>query len=244
MADIPSLRRETRYGIPAADQVLFNRYYLIGYSFYFRQAKWALEIISDDRKPIEPSDRVERKNAFRPDFRIPEMFRADLVDYRNSGLERGHLVASADKRDTRLQNSETFLLSNMSPQLPEFNRKIWKELETAVRRLDAKQKILETYVLCGPVFDFVKPVKSIGTADENGVSIPIPHAYFKSILAENHRGTLNMWSFIIPNENTNKSLDAFQVSTDDVERYVGIQLWERLVGRQMDKEKKKIRKMW
>lgn len=243
MSEIPSLRRETRYGIPAADQVLFNRYYLVGYSYYFRQAKWALEIISSDREYIA-SEEVKRFNNFRPDFRIPEMFRADLVDYKNSGFERGHLVASADNLETKLQNSETFLLSNMSPQLPAFNKKIWKKLETEVRRLDAKKNIFETYVLSGPIFDFVNPVKSIGTEDGNGVSIPIPHAYFKSILTENNRGTLNMWSFVIPNKNTTKSLKDFQVPTSEVERYAGIQLWERLMGTRMDKEKRKVRKMW
>jgi len=243
MSDVPSLRRETRYGIPAADQVLFNRYYLVGYSYYFRQAKWTLEIISSDRKYVS-ADEVKRFNNFRPDFRIPEIFRADLVDYKNSGFERGHLVASANRLETELQNSETFLLSNMSPQLPAFNKKIWKKLEIAIRQLDAKKNIFETYALSGPVFDFNKQVKSIGTEDGNGVSIPIPHAYFKTILTENNRGTLNMWSFIIPNKDTNSPLQDFQVPTAEVERYAGIQLWERLMGAKMEKEKRKIRKMW
>lgn len=90
MLDLPSLRRETRYGMPAADQILFNRHYVLGYSYYFRQAKWALEIIDPDK-----SD-VERADNFRPDYRIPQMFRADLVEYRGSGYDRGHLVASAN----------------------------------------------------------------------------------------------------------------------------------------------------
>ena len=49
MIDIPSLKRETRYGMPAADQILFNRHYIIGYSYYFRQAKWALEIVDSEK---------------------------------------------------------------------------------------------------------------------------------------------------------------------------------------------------
>lgn len=238
MAEVPSLRRETRYGIPAADQVIFNRYYMVGYSYYFRQAKWALEIVSPDRED------VERLDNFRSDYRIPEMFRADLVDYKNSGYDRGHLVASADKRETELQNSETFLLSNMSPQAPGFNRKIWKELESEVRRLNDKKSIFETYVISGPIFDFDKPVKNIGAKDDNGVSIPIPHSYFKSILTENNKGALYMWSFIIPNRNTDKLFKEFQVPTTDVEKYAGIQLWERLMGAKIEREKKKPRKIW
>jgi endonuclease G len=97
--------------MPAADQIIFNRHYVLGYSYYFRQAKWALEIINSE-------DVVERSDNFRPDYRIPEMFRVDLQDYSGSGHDRGHLVASADKRSVELENSETFLLSNMSPQKP------------------------------------------------------------------------------------------------------------------------------
>ncbi len=236
--NIPSLRRETRYGMPAADQVMFNRRYVLGYSYYFRQAKWALEIVDSENTTLKRSD------SFRPDYRIPKMFRADLVDYAGSGFDRGHLVASANKRGTELENSETFLLSNMSPQEPQFNRDIWKKLETRVRDLDAKPKVLETFVICGPIFNFDQPVESIGTDDENDVSIPVPHAYFKSILAEDNRGTLKMWSFMMPNEKSSKDLKEFLVPTIQVEQYAGIKLWERLVGSKINREKKRVRKMW
>jgi endonuclease G, mitochondrial len=130
MSDIQSLSRETRYGVPAADQILVNRFFTTGCSYCFRQPKWALEIVDPDKKDM---DEVERMNNFRPDFRIPKRFRADLSDYSGSGFDRGHLVASANQNDKELQNSETFLLSNMSPQTPVFNRQKWRELESAVR---------------------------------------------------------------------------------------------------------------
>ena len=236
--DMPSLRRETRYGMPAADQVMFNRHYVLGYSYYFRQAKWALEIVESGNPGLE------RVDNFRSDYRIPEMFRADLVDYEGSGYERGHLVASANQQRTELQNSETFLLSNTSPQKGKFNRQIWKTLEIAVRDLCAKPKTLETYVICGPIFYFDQPVESIGADDKNEVTIPVPHAYFKSILTENNRGTLNMWSFVLPNEESNQPLNKFQVPTNLVEKLAGVKLWERLVGKKIDREKSRVRKMW
>ncbi len=236
--DMPNLGRETRYGIPAADQIMVNRHYVLGYSYYFRQAKWALEIVNPDT-----SD-VERTDTFRPDYRIPEIFRADLADYSNSGYDRGHLIASANQIETELQNSETFLLSNMSPQHPKFNRVIWKRLEEEVRRLNSKRTILETYVISGPIFDFNKAVTSIGTQDGNGVSLPVPHAYFKSILTENSRGTLHMWSFFILNKYSNKPLEEFLVPTTTIEKMSGLLLWERLVGKKIKREKTRIRKMW
>ncbi len=238
MADIPSLRRETRYGMPAADQILFNRHYVLGYSYYFRQAKWALEIV--DAEKID----IERADNFRPDYRIPERFRADLADYDNSGYDRGHLVASANQSETDIQNSETFLLSNMSPQNPQFNRNIWKKLEAAVRKLNAKKSIYETYVISGPIFDFSTPVSWIGTGDRNGVSLPVPNAYFKSILTENSRGSLHMWSFIIPNEASDKPIGNFLVPTKKLEIMSGILLWDRLVGKKIEQEKKKVRRIW
>lgn len=236
--DIPNLRRETIYGMPAADQLLFNRHYVLGYSYYFRQAKWALEIVDSDHTGIE------RLDNFHPDYRIPENFRADLVDYVGSGYDRGHLVASANQIETQLQNSETFLLSNMSPQRPEFNRDIWKRLEAEIRDLNARPKTLETFVICGPVFYFDRAVECIGAADSNGVSIPIPHGYFKSVLTENNRGSLLMWSFVIPNQKSNDRLESFLVPTTQVEKLTGIKLWQHLEGKKIDREKAKVRGYW
>ncbi|NKB21786.1 MAG: DNA/RNA endonuclease G [Alphaproteobacteria bacterium] len=241
MTELLSHCREARYGAPAADQIMVNRYFTIGYSYYFRQAKWALEIVG---RIDEGEEAVERLDNFRSDFRIPQAFRADLVDYKGSGHDRGHLVSSANQREGEMQNSETFLLSNMSPQKPKFNRAIWKDHESAVRELDSDPKIFETYVISGPIFDFGKSIKVIGSTDKNGVSIPIPHRYFKSILTENNRGALNMWSFILPNEETHKKLADFRVPATKVENYAGIILWERLRGRKVASEKKRVRAMW
>lgn len=238
MLDNTSTNRETRYGMPAADQIVVNRHYTLGYSYYFRQAKWALEIVDPDK-----SD-VERFDNFRPDLRIPELFRADLADYEGSGFDRGHLVASANQSETEIQNSETFLLSNMSPQVPGFNRGIWKDLEEAVRKLDAQKSVLETYVICGPIFNFDVPVVTIVPKKGKGVTLPIPHAYFKSVLTEDDKGRLHMWSFMIPNEVTDKPLEEFLTATKKVERYSGLNLWHRLVGSEIEKEKAKVRPMW
>jgi len=233
-----SSNRETRYGMPAADQIVVNRNYTLGYSYYFRQAKWALEIVDPDKTD------VERFDNFRPDLRIPELFRADLADYEGSGFDRGHLVASANQVETEIQNSETFLLSNMSPQLPGFNRGIWKDLEEAIRDLDAQKKVLETYVICGPIFNFDVPVTTIKPKENKGVTLPIPHAFFKSVLTEDNRGRLHMWSFMIPNEATNKPLVEFLTTTKKLERYSGLVLWQRLVGSEIEREKNKVRPMW
>lgn len=234
--------REARYGMPAADQIIINRYYTVGYSYYFRQAKWALEIV-DPKTPGAPEAEFDRLNNFRPDYRIPEMFRANLDTYKGSiDYDRGHLVASANQDDLELQNSETFLLSNMSPQKSGFNRGIWKELEGKIRDLNAREKVFETFVICGPYFDFNNSVETIGDGDE--FKVPVPNGYFKSILAETNTGRLKMWSFMFPNEATDKPLEDFRRATSLVESYVGVQLWSILDGEYIKKEKNRVRPMW
>jgi endonuclease G len=235
--------REARYGMPAADQIIINRNYTIGYSYYFRQAKWSLEIVAPDIVDNDP-DVVQRADNFRTDFRVPQMFRADLADYKNSGFDRGHLVSSADQQDTRLQNSETFLLSNMSPQQPQFNRNIWMRLEEKVRALDARDDVYETYVVSGPIFNFDIPVHTIGALDDNGISLPVPHAYFKSILTENNKGKFELWSFMIPNQPSSEPLGSFLVPTSKVERFAGLFLWERLVGSEIEIMKNATNTLW
>lgn len=241
MSDFSLLKAELRYGCPAADQLLINRFFSVGYSYYFRQAKWAIELVDPDKKDLET---VERLDNFRPDFRIPKRFRADLSDYHASGYDRGHLVASANQNDSDIQNSETFLLSNMSPQTPNFNRSKWRQLEDAVRILDATPKVLETYVMSGPIFDFRASIKLIGEKDKNGLSVPVPSHFFKCILTEEKNGSLKMWAFEMENAELSLPLQAYRVSTAHIEQRAGMLVWGNLSGPEIDREKTKVRSMW
>ncbi len=72
----------------------------------------------------------------------------------------------------------------------------------------------------------------------------MPQAYFKSVLTENNKGALHMRSFVLPNKESDQSLDTFLVPTTLVEKLAGIKLWERLVGKKIDREKSKVRRMW
>ena len=242
MIEIPSLRPESRYGIPTSDLLLFNRQYVVGYSYLFRQPRWAMQVIDDSTMHHEEED-FDRLDNFREDLRIPEKFRSTLADYRGSGFDRGHLINSADRKDSKIINSETFLLSNMSPQKPNFNRKIWLELEKAVRALAEKEEFAEVYTICGPLFEIGDEIEVIG---ENNVVVP--HAFFKSVLAErakpNSTNQLAMWSFEIPNKKAEKPLKDLLAPTAEIERRAGLQIWDRLRGEKSDKLKTKKGRMW
>jgi endonuclease G len=243
MIEIPSLRPETRYGMPAADRLLFNRKYIIGYSYLFRQPRWALELIDKDSQMMEEAE-LRRLDNFREDMRIPEKFRATLEDYSGSGYDRGHLISSADRLGRRIVNSETFLMSNMSPQAPAFNQQVWRLLEEAVRALAAKESYVEVYVISGPLFNIGDPIEVIGANQ-----IVVPDAYFKSVLAErasarSKASQLEIWTFALPNKGSNAPLASFLRPTEDVERWAGLGLWDRLVGVDSEALKKTTPTMW
>lgn len=254
MINHATIQKECKFGIPAADQTMFNRYYTVGYSYFLRQAKWVLEIVNpNDVYELEKD--IPRSDNFRPDFRVPVQFRADLIDFKGSGFDRGHLVPSANQNEIDVQNSETFLLSNMSPQHPNLNRRKWRELEHEVRKLNDENKVLETYVATGPIIDLSQPTEFIGIDpdDKNemhdnyediDVTIPVPHKYFKSVMIETNRGRHYMWSFIMENREETGELDAYLVPTKKVELMAGLTLWPELTGDKIEEEKRKPRKMW
>lgn len=245
MNDPFQMQRELRYGAPVCDQILTGRHFTIGYSWYFRQPKWTLEIINRNRALVNDPEGIERLDNFRADTRIPKRFRAGLKAYKGSGYDRGHLVASANQDLEDIQNSETFLLSNMSPQAPQFNRGIWRDLEMQIRDLDSRASTLETYVLTCPVFYFGEAIDRIGKEQEDfGISVPIPHAFIKSVLAENKRGRHRLWTFQIPNAPQTAPLESFLVKTYDAEQIVGGRFWDRIAGGDLHRDKSSTRKMW
>jgi endonuclease G len=58
---------------------------------------------------------------------------AQLLNYRGSGHDRGHLCPAVDMKLNLTSMSETFYLSNSSPQEKDFNAGIWNKLEELVR---------------------------------------------------------------------------------------------------------------
>lgn len=72
------MQRELRYGAPVCDQILTGRYFTIGYSWYFRQAKWTLEIINRERQLFPDLAKSDRLDNFREDLRIPGRFRSSF----------------------------------------------------------------------------------------------------------------------------------------------------------------------
>lgn len=52
-----------------------------------------------------------------------------------TGYDHGHICASADRLYSSQANEQTFYMTNMSPQIPNFNRGYWRGYESFVQSL-------------------------------------------------------------------------------------------------------------
>lgn len=101
-----------------------GRYTLL-YDTAYRQAAWVAYLLT--REDVRRRG-ARRRNAFRCDPEVVARGWPTAVDrdYAGSSFDRGHLLPSADRDDSRAENDATFYLSNVSPQYPKLNRNQWR----------------------------------------------------------------------------------------------------------------------
>lgn len=191
-------------GLPSDSSSVLKYFgFHLSYNEEFEQANWTAYILT--REMVEKGQ-FERKDNFRADTNI-STFSASLADYRKSGFDRGHLVPAADMKWSEQAMSESFLMSNISPQVPGFNRNLWKKLETTVRKWAIENDSL--YIITGPVLTGID--QFIG---KNKVGVP--HAYFKLIIdisAPDYKGI----SFLIENKPSKRGVFNYALSIDSLE---------------------------
>lgn len=202
--------------IPASSYHLTrHKYYALGYDEKHEQAAW----VAYKLEARETRGRAEREDNFRPDPEIKTKT-AKPSDYAKSGHDRGHLAPAADFKFSKRAMSESFFMSNMSPQKPRFNRGIWKELEELVREWVRKDKAF--YVVTGPVLKG-KRFRKIGR--KNKVSIP---KYYYKILLDLEKPEIKAIAFLMENKGSDKPLSSFVVAIDKIEEMTGLDFFPNL----------------
>ena len=156
---------------------------------------------------------IPRSNAFVTDQSLPRGKSATPDDYAGTGYDKGHLANDAHQSWDQQVEYESFLMTNMSPQLPGLNRGIWKLLETATGAWGfARQH--ELIVYAGNVYDVTKD-KKIGPSQVN-----VPYGLFKIVIDKQTGDTL---AFLFPHkENQGNDLTVVQTTVQAVEAATGI----------------------
>ena len=190
-------------------QIVEHQYYTLSYSEKHEQPEWVAYEITRERLNNKVADRTDN---FRPDPKVKTKSAAPS-DYRRSGYTRGHLAPAGDMGFSERAMSETFYMSNMSPQERSCNMGVWRELEEQARDWGRKYKHL--YIVTGPILTEPK----IETIGRNKVTVP--KNYYKIILdvtEPEYKGI----GFIIPNALSDEHLTEYAVTIDEVEDITGI----------------------
>lgn len=156
-----------------------NEYYITvlcnkAYTSYYSDLDRIPYLVTENIRNSDLSQKEPRTNDFRPDLRLPPKLRSTLKDYYKSGYDRGHMAPAGDTNDHETI-SESFLLSNMTPQNPELNRTLWKNIENYAR---IKANLNgQAFVITGVIFNHCLVEEKLQGR------VAVPDKYFKIILS-------------------------------------------------------------
>lgn len=192
-------------------EIVKHSYYTIAYSEENEQARWVYYELT----PELINGTQSRTDDFRADPAVITGSAA-LDDYKGSGYDRGHLCPAADMTLNHTSMSETFYLSNMSPQMPEFNRGIWSTMEDQVRKWALEFNGLD--VATGPIFK-----DNLAKIGSNQVTVP--GYYYKVLYSEKKQIMIGL---VLKNEASSKNLEQFVLAVDSIEKLTGIDFFSGL----------------
>lgn len=192
-------------------EYLKNAGYVVGYDSAAGNPAWVAYKIFNPK-----SFETKERPGFEVDIRTRSRISPD--DYTNSGYDRGHMApnqAMAVCYGGRGQR-ESFLMSNIVPQVHELNAGIWKDLEQRILKRYTRA-FGDIWVLCGPIYD-----ESPEAARKiRGKEIAIPDAFFLVVVdRDEERGNaLRTLAFIIPHcKDLDDDLSNYLVGIREVER--------------------------
>ena len=216
----PDAAATAPYGEPADRvglQVLRNLGYSVGYDNALPSPRW-----SSYRVFPNPGQAADRPAGFRTDPRTTA--RVTTQEYVRSGYDRGHLApnyAIAVCHGEEAQK-ETFLLTNIVPQLHALNAGLWKDLEQRIVRRYV-ERYGTVWVQVGPVYA-ANPAKRIGR-------LPVPEAFWMVVseYEAKERG-LRAIAYVVPHEEKwrDVELTRYVVSVRRVEELTGLDFFPKL----------------
>ena len=207
--------------IESSEQLIAHKAMFLVYDEEHEQAKWVLHKISTNI--LEGT--VSRTNDFRIDPLVESGSAEELdyfiktkrdngkYDYDGYGYDRGHLAPSADFRWSQKALSESYYYSNMSPQLPSFNREKWADLEGLIRGYIYENK-RPLIVYTGPV---LHPELQKVSRSTNRVSIP--EQFFKVVVDFEAQKAI---AYLMPQKHEDYPVEYFATTIDNIENLTGI----------------------
>lgn len=213
-------------GASAADPnnyLLINKYFALSYNRDKGIPNWAAWRISKNELGDFPRPDPD---PFRPDDRLPKNWqRVTPSDYTRSGFDRGHLAPSADRSASVEGMSETFLMTNMTPQTGDLNRGPWQKLEGYLRTLVTRGS--DVYIYSG-VYGEKGKLKNKVSIPTNSwkIAVVVPSGVPPSAINENTR----VIAVDMPNVKGIKNADwqIYRTSVRQIEQNTGYDFFSNL----------------
>jgi endonuclease G len=193
-------------------EIVRHSAFILSYQEEYELASWVLHRLVKEAT----FGKAERSNDFLSDPSV-ESGSAVTQDYARSGYDRGHLCPAGDFKHDKALQDETFYMSNMAPQVADFNRGIWSDLENKVRSWVKKRG--ELIIVTGPILK--KGLPTIGRMNQ----IAIPEKFYKIIYDP---ATEEAIAFLFPNEGSVELVKSFTISIDELEVMTGIDFFAKL----------------
>jgi endonuclease G len=236
--------RHAPYGVavdPAGRFVLLAQaHWLTGYDPRRRLPMWvAYRLTAGD-----VAAKRTRTGCFRPDPRLSTATGGTrCASYLGDGMDRGHMVASADMTRSERAMVNTYVFSNIAHQYPAFNRSLWRDLEIRVRAMARLRG--EIHVMTGAVFDHDRdglpdaPAAAPYPVTKTGPSDAARASHFYKIVFVPGRGTappqISAWLLVHENIRTRRAastrmLRGARVPLDVIEKMTGLDIAPVLNG--------------
>jgi endonuclease G, mitochondrial len=202
---------------------------VLGFNCEKKLAAWSFHILTPDvafgkisrSNDFRNDSLIDCQTAIESDYFITQKLPDGTSKFDGFGFDRGHLAPSADFRWSAKALSESYFYSNMTPQVPEFNRESWAELESLMRRI-ADQDPKDYYIVTGPILE-----DSLKFIEKSIHQIPIPRRHYK-IIADLTENQPKGMAFLMPNELCKNPLSSYVVSIDSIEKITGLDFFPNL----------------
>jgi len=208
---IESIERHLPWGIPRNpinqknEFLIIQRHFIVNYDADLNTATWVAYRLTAEHVDENQPGYVKRLDCFR-DF--PSDLYADTTpptcdDYDKDSFDRGHIANSNDMRRSRIANANSFFLTNMAPQYPNFNRKIWRTLEDQANKWAALKSNI--YIISGAVFDNDndghRDPDELTKKDDGNERIAVASHFYKIIFHMLPDGSIETISILLPHNN-------------------------------------------
>ncbi len=235
--EVPALRRGSGIYFVTRRAAIDNRpgvgktiNYCIEYDSTYYHSRWVAFCFDDTtrQRNVSRSDVPYQTDPF-----LPARCRLQENGFYGSGYDHGHLCASADRLFSTEANEQTFYMTNMSPQIHNFNGGYWVTLEGLVRDWSLASKNKRLYVCKGGTIRTDQQLRTTNAYNALGkqVKVAVPKYYFMAILAETHNQTFQSIGFLLEHKDYGYNYNSIApkelmkqhaVSIDELEEFTGI----------------------